>query len=533
MKIDLIHRRGLVATAIALTSMAISCQDPIETPQVPEPDPGTEEATEILLDREVEESGMYFGDFWKEGFANYYFELSNGEIGMINDGGAVTVPMNEGGYILAFDLWGAISEDHTHPIVPEGVYTANNGRAEGAFDLKNTLAVYNKGQQGDQFQIVNIKFEDGTIDVKHVNEGYNIKAEFTTSDGTRYEFTYTGTVTMTDWSDDEEKAWEIGTDVDLAPIYVTKTLFEEDGCDNWLLRCFDTKKVTSDGLHVNQAGMKFQISLRVPKGGDFAGTYRPGKESGTFEPGARMGMFATGTYCERVNANMSIQYCVMDQGQINIARNLDGTYTFSVNLTTVDGYSVKGNWTSAIEEFTELPQTTLTEDVVCNPLACSQIVYFGDLYNNNTSNYMVFLATELEIVALDIFSAKKDGDDKVFPTGTFTISDTNEAWTMVPGDLGERATPSCYVRYSPSGDAIATAPFVSGTLTVSKTGDKYTFSYEVYDDYNRQDQSLTPHKISGTFTGTLPEFTAPEDAASASVQGRVKRLEKTGLNIGR
>ncbi len=534
MKIDFFHWRGLSAAAVALASLAVSCQDPIETPNPgpnPEPEPGTDGQTEIVLDREVEESGMYFGDFWKEGYANYYFELANGEIGMIDDGGAVTVPMNAGDYILSFDLWGAISEDHTEPILPEGVYTANNGRAEGAFDLTNTLAVYNKGQHGEQFQIVNIRFSDGTVEVSHIDGGYSIKAELTTAEGDKYKFTYTGSVSMDDWSNDNEPTWEIGKDVTLAPVYVTKTLFEEDDCDNWLLRCFDTRNVTPDGLHVNEQGTKFQISLRIPKGGDFAGTYRPGKETGSFEPGERMGLFAAGTYCERVNANMSIQYCVMNQGEIKISRNSDGTYTFNVNLTTVDGHSVKGNWTSAIEEFVTPPQTNLTEDVVCNPLACTEIVYFGDLYENNTTNYMVFLATELEIVAFDMFSPKTPGDDQVFPTGTFTIADAKEAWTMIPGNLGDNATPSCYVKYNQDGDAVAAAPLVKGTVTVSKSGNNYTFSYEVYDDFNKQDPSVTPHKISGTFTGTLPEFKDASEATAASVQDKAKRLGKASFRI--
>ena len=534
MKIDFFHWRGLSAAAVALASLAVSCQDPIETPNPgpdPEPEPGTDGQTEIVLDREVEESGMYFGDFWKEGYANYYFELANGEIGMIDDGGAVTVPMNAGDYILSFDLWGAICEDHTEPILPEGTYTANNGRAEGAFDLKNTLAVYNKGQQGEQFQIVNIRFKDGTIEVSHVDGGYSIKAELTTTEGKQYKFTYPGSVSMDDWSNDVEQTWEIGKDVPLAPTYVTKTLFEEDNCDNWLIRCFDTRNVTPDGLHVNQQGTKFQISLRVPKGGDFAGTYRPGKEAGTFEPGERMGLFAAGTYCERVNANMSIQYCVMNQGEIKISRNSDDTYTFNVNLTTVDGYSVKGSWTSAIEEFVTPPQTTLTEDVVCNPLACTEIVYFGDLYENNTTNYMVFLETEQEVLAFDMFSPKTQGDDQVFPTGTFTIADTQEAWTMIPGNLGDDATPSCYVKYNEDKEAVAAAPLVKGTVTVSKSGNKYTFSYEVYDDFNRQDPSVTPHKISGTFTGTLPEFTDAPEATASSVHDKAKRLGKSNFLI--
>lgn len=79
MKIDFFHWRGLSAAAVALASLAVSCQDPIETPNPgpgPEPEPGTDGQTEIVLDREVEESGMYFGDFWKEGTSSLLTEKS-------------------------------------------------------------------------------------------------------------------------------------------------------------------------------------------------------------------------------------------------------------------------------------------------------------------------------------------------------------------------------------------------------------------------------------------------------------------------
>lgn len=102
---------------------------------------------------------------------------------------------------------------------------------------------------------------------------------------------------------------------------------------------------------------------------------------------------------------------------------------------------------------------------------------------------------------------------------------------MIPGNLGDNATPSCYVKYNEDGDAVAAAPLVKGTVTVSKSGNNYTFSYEVYDDFNKQDPSVTPHKISGTFTGTLPEFKDASEATAASVQDKAKRLGKASFRI--
>lgn len=127
----------------------------------------------------------------------------------------------------------------------------------------------------------------------------------------------------------------------------------------------------------------------------------------------------------------------------------------------------------------------------------------------------MFLADEDEVIGFDLCAPADDGT--VFPTGRFTIADTYAANTLIPGALSATdATPSCYVRYNPAtGDAMAMAPIVGGTLTVTESGGRYTFSYELYDDYNRADASLRPHKISGTWTGTLPRILAGDEGLGA------------------
>lgn len=506
-------RRALLYTAaLPLGLLMAACTD---DPAGPAPSPGAETIA-VALDREVEESGLYFGDFWNEGNGNYYFELSDGRLGMLDDGGATVVPLDPGHYILSFDLWGALSADHTRPTLPEGRYTSRKGRGPaGTFDLTNTLAVYNAGEENGMARIVNIRFESGTIDIAHIAEGYDIRAEFLTGDGDRYLFTYAGPATMADWSDDEEWKWEIGEDVTLEPVLVTQALFEEEGsCDNYVLRCFDTRNITADGLHPNEPGTKFQISIRVPQGSDIAGEYTPSAthEAYTFEPGSRMGLFASGTFCERVAHNMKISYCVAERGKVRIDRNGDGTYTFDLDLTTNDGYAVRGRWTSPVEAHKDHAGSNLTDDVACNPTQCSQIVDYGEFYGAGLANYVVFLATETEIVAFDLIAdATADG---AFPTGRFTVAaETYTAGTLIPGAVGETIAPSCYIRYNPATkQAEAIAPFASGELTVSRSGDRYTFAFEMRDD------QAEPKRISGTWSGTLPEFSAPEEASASAVR---------------
>lgn len=516
-----LHRIVIFSVVLAVGLSMNSCGgDDADIPDVPgseEPDPGNPDKPDPEepeppvadpihreLDRQVPESGLYFGDFWDEGYGNYYLELADCECALLASNGQA-VPAEEGGYLLSLDLWGDLSVDHTHPVIAEGEYTASEERANHTFTLKNTMAVVNKERVGEQVRVENIPFSEGTVTVRHTADGYDIGGDFKTADGCQYTFHYAGALTLADWSDDEEWKWEIGSDVTLAPTYVTKTISAGETYDNWILRCFDIDKVTSDGLHPNGVGTKFEVSLWTRHGADLAGDYVCGESQteGQFDAGQRFGMFAAGTHCERVNRDLSISYCIMNGGGLHIERNGDGSYTFDVDMTTADGHAVRGKWTSEVENFQKQPQTTLTENVVFKPIQCSEVHYLGDYYQTGTSNYLVFLADEDEVLGLDLCAPKDDGT--VFPTGTFVVAGTYGENTMVSGNIEASATPSCYVRYDlTTGYAVAAAPIAGGTLTVTKSGDVYTFAYELYDDYDRADKEREPHKISGSWSGKLP-----------------------------
>ena len=108
------------------------------------------------------------------------------------------------------------------------------------------------------------------------------------------------------------------------------------------------------------------------------------------------------------------------------------------------------------------------------------------------------------------------------------MATTCEAFTLIPGNIGsETADLSCYIRYAPTGDAVAAAPIVGGTLTVTETEGVYTFEYELYDDYDRVDKTLQPHRISGSWSGLLPEIVQGSTGLSAQAAGR-RQAEQLG-----
>lgn len=515
-ELDMINRTTFLARAAAFILAlcpAFSCDNNSDDPD----NPGDETVT-VVLDNASD--GLYFGNFWKEGYADYYFILSKGEIGYSSDD--YIAPLNPGDYILHCDLWGEISKDHSNPIVPEGTYTAHSGRANGTFNLELTFAMYNKEKVSEgMYRVENVLFSDGEFIVKHIAEGYSITANVTTTDGVKMTFTYSGAITLADKSgegDSEVTDSHIRSNLALSPKRVTKQLYSSDeasGYDNYVLRCFDTEKITSDGLYPSGAGHKLQIDLYVAHGEDLAGTYTIGKrleyKAGTFYPGMWFGTQTLGTFCMQVNSTSDIKFCAISDGKVDIVKNADETYSVTFALTDEDGYNVSGSWTGNIEDFAVVtePETNLESDVVMTPTQCSSANYYGDYYATGSANYGIVFNTDDETLAIDFIAAS--GDASEIPAGTYTVASGNDAWTVCPGSIGfTSAEPSCYIQYETTGlstDAKYKAPIVAGTMTVSKTGSTYTFEFEFYDDYDLADKTLTPHKISGKYTGTIPAIT--------------------------
>lgn len=169
-----LHRIVIFSVVLAVGLSMNSCGgDDADIPDVPgseEPDPGNPDKPDPEepeppvvdpihreLDRQVPESGLYFGDFWDEGYGNYYLELADCECALLASNGHA-VPAEEGGYLLSLDLWSDLSVDHTHPVIAEGEYTASEERANHTFTLKNTMAVVNKERVGEQVRVENIPF---------------------------------------------------------------------------------------------------------------------------------------------------------------------------------------------------------------------------------------------------------------------------------------------------------------------------------------------------------------------------------------
>lgn len=479
--------------------------------------------------------GMYFGDFYDEGYGQYYTLLCNDELVSLGMGDYAC--KTEGRYVLYMALWGALSEDPANPIIPEGTYTSYDGHAENTFELEYTWASLTLENTGTQIRRKAILFSSGTIKVTHTETGYDIKAEFETTEGKTISFSYSGDIGLTDYSDDEETDYDIRGDVDLEPARVTCQLYESaPAYDNWLVRLFDIPEITNDGLHAATAGMKLQLDLYTRPGEGLSGEYRVGtftdgafnRTPGSFYPGVRLGLvIAGGTHCERVNSDGSLSFCVMDAGTITISENGDGTYAFDIALKTDDGNSVTSRWSGEVEAHTvrNPPQTTLTDDVVFMPDTCLAVTYFGSDTEYGISNFWIELDNTGtgEFMILDLITPLCDGTS--LPEGKYVVEETFAPHTILPGEItGGSGMPSFYVQYEKDGpgaaDPVAAAPFISGECSISRSGADYTITYTFYDDANREDSSVVCNKISGSWTGTLPEIRPYNPGSLTAIKGQ-------------
>jgi hypothetical protein len=303
---------------------------------------------------------IYFGDFWNEGYGDYYFLLSNDKTGTNSSGNLV--PMNDGGYILYVDIWSALSADHKNPVLPEGTYPFSTTRKNGIFTQEFSLLTINKGKEGTSYRIADREFNDGQIVVKHVAEGYDIRASVTTTVGETFNFHYTGPITFDDQTGiiDEPNNEFITTDVDIKPVLAQYMSYPKTSIDNYVLRLFDTTNISADGVHPNEPGTMLHLDIFTAKNAGFEGVYKAGtkigqytikQEPGVYFPGSYTAGIPLGSHVERVNSDLSVSHSAIIDGAVTITKTDNGQYHIVANLTTDQGKAVTCDWTGALTPF--------------------------------------------------------------------------------------------------------------------------------------------------------------------------------------
>lgn len=193
------------------------------------------------------------------------------------------------------------------------------------------------------------------------------------------------------------------------------------------------------------------------------------------------------------------------------------SYTAIVKVTDADGKSTTKSAVGSTEG--ELVPST----VELKNLAQGEMGYYGDAYGlpeNDYANWTIYLADETvdlsnlsgtgEVMMIELNTAK-NVTTEITP-GTYNVMPDRfgpsfVAFTCVPGYLGENGSPygTWYIK-----DKSAKYKALSGTVVVAKSGENYTFTFELVD-------TSTATTMKGTYTGPMEyiDYTKPKAPAKA------------------
>lgn len=263
------------------------------------------------------------------------------------------------------------------------------------------------------------------------------------------------------------------------------------------------------------AGRTLSIDLYYfePHSGDPAitqGTYKyaTSKSLRTFDPEKTRGTVNDG--------KGGIRQIEFKEGTIDV-RLSGSTYTITASLVTTDGEEFTGSYTGPLtlenrEEEQEQNLPPLEKELT----GMSFVRAIAKYYNNDEttdqctvelydvepggSDGYYYLLDAGHKLSVDFLVAT--GDDAQIVEGTYTVADTNAALTLIPGYeesfLGSTMALGTYCEEY-SEERVSTYGFASsGTVTVTRTGDTYSFDVKL--------KTSKGYRIEGTYEGAIEMY---------------------------
>lgn len=465
-----------------------------------------------------------------DGSANYYFCLSDVEVTHSADGQMIP---SEPGMLMMFDLFEAESADPDNAIMPEGTYPVNDTQKSGTTGVQYTFArILNKvGEM--EYKIL----EGGEVVVKHLeNGGYDIQAEFITTEGEHFQVSYKGDITFQNQSQSAEDTLMRDDVIDTVFQGLTITAHGGDAdYHRFTLQLYDGD-CTADGMITSGVVLNIDLfSLSNSKDEIFItdGTYTASadyQEIEFFEPFTFMAgdcftimgyPLYVGTYVQDLRTAMDegfLRSGYANKGTIEIKR--DGEkYYLKADLTMRNGVRLTGEYPMGEVILLDARpiepagpwNSTLTED--------KQMVFSTDTYSyahmyegyrdKDWNTYSD--VNEFEIIVNDHITNESFQlnllvpADQKSPEGTYTVADVEnqkyEAYTFIPGYYEYSVLRGTwpYQLFETGGNyPIAEAPAIEGSIEIVKNDDgTFTISYILKDDAEPK------NTITGLWTGVI------------------------------
>ncbi len=449
---------------------------------------------------------------------NYYFGLCESGIMRYED---KFVPDTYGAYLLFFDIYGASTADEENPILPDGTYRLGEEKTMGTlYNVYSGAVDFN----GDAY-----RFSEGEVTVSREGSTYTINVRATLSNGKQIEDYYVGELTFAIGSV-APKVPKIEHDMTTTFTGVSAAFIKPEmassGQEQINISFYDTPR----GEHGEQVG-GYNLSCEVimkdinrynidfpSRQYDVSLSYQPytiivGDVIGLSESGIHQ-LGTTVRHIDPVTGDT--RYAAIVAGHMTISSSDNNeTYTVDIDMTTAEGYTIKGSYNGPIPVYGELPPKADTE----SPLTGDKVIELGSS-PKLTAKYRpyseVFLiegkgtgadGEHVDGFRIEIF-ASDDMDKESIPCGTFLPGETAGTFKLGSVDRTDGISISGtfgYIDYLVEAffniltfESQAFAPTTDGKVVITDNGDgTHTVEYELYDDAG------PANKITCNVTGTF------------------------------
>ena len=295
------------------------------------------------------------------GVTNYYIILTSAPGSFDASSGTVIFENDEKAWLTAFDIYAPTVENGFK--LSDGEYASKKDSTAFSFHPSYSGTSYiNNAGEGTGYRITS-----APIQITNLENG-DVQIEWTITSGlVTKEAVFRGPIELRRQPTIQSPWPLIGEDMDLAftgSLALYQGNFFNSKTGNILLNLYDTDFDPETGAHTG-VGNCLQICLFNTLFGEAKdicikpGTYKMARnfQRLTWYPGLvidNMGQSVVmGSFCQRRLEDKSIAVAFMSEGEFTVAMDTDSVYTINVQMTTDDGYKVKGQYVGKITIFDE------------------------------------------------------------------------------------------------------------------------------------------------------------------------------------
>lgn len=466
-----------------------------------------------------------------DGVDNYMIALASGS--------TVFDPTNQqwhtenDGWVMLISLFAEPVANLGAPEIPEGKYTLGSAPGAGVWSSEEDVnQLYYTGKDG----VSTLVPVSGELTFAKTADGYIMTGKFLAADQKEYCVTYTGTLKFQPQGETSVIDQPVNTKF-IGGQAIYKGPDPSFGDLGWVqLELYDAEPDPEMGTILgNFLKIKMFIPIQTEKFTSMpSGTWKlnASADENTAEPGYDSGEdLPTGSYVVQTSSDGStMKLGMLNQGTITVTEDQHVV----IDAYTTEGISVKGNLNKPLEildlgggEVDDSQYSTLTTDKVID-LSGAETAYFldyEDYYENGTRNVVLQILDSQSMTGmfLDLALSKADNRYDPLPNCTCTLDPgDNRAFTSAGGSIWQSNAVGTwgFLKLQTNGETIMpdfseAGNAAGGSLTITRNGDEYTITVNFIDD------AETPHRITGTWTGTLTPY-----SYTASVSGLLEQSMK-------